>query len=375
MFEKPANSTVGNLRGFTLIELLVATAIIGLLLGLMLPAIQQGREAARRMECKNNLKQIGLAIQNYHDAMNCLPPATIAGSSRCPPCAYPDTSGCGACPPPAFRKGPATVFLLPYLDQAITYNAINFSAANIESPMQTVPGSRRLIAQLSIKTYLCPSDSSRDVGGSGHGRINYITCIGPYSNAASHGNWRDSCGCDMTGTVAANVAARLTAYTDTPPPGGGAPLKTNTGRNQAPGAFGNLGWNSSTGAPTGGCSTFADFTDGLSNTIFVGETRPACNYLARSGWFMTYNGSGYGTTGVPINWNSCGQTANRSMETNCNVYCSGNTSFAYMSAHEGGCNFLFGDGRVAFLPENIDMWVYARLGAKADGGIDNTGSY
>jgi len=364
-----------NLRGFTLIELLVGMAIMGMLIALLLPAVQQGREAARRMECKNNLKQIGLAIHNYHDAMNVLPPATINGYPPCGTCVYPNTAGCVACPGPTFRKGPATVFLLPYIDLAATYNAIDFTAANIESPLQVTPGTTIPIAQQGIKTYMCPSDTYSSFTWNGNGRLNYLTCVGPYSMSTSHGNWTGSCGCDMTGTIVSTAAAALNVYTDATPPGGSLPLRTNTGTNGSPGAFGNLGWNNSTGMPVGGCSNFAQFSDGLSSTIFVGETRPTCSAIARSGWYFTNNGCGEATTGIPINWDTCSQVPDRTGETNCNVACNSNTIYGFKSAHTGGCNILFGDGRVAFVSEKIDMWVYAELGAKADGVPVDAGSY
>jgi prepilin-type N-terminal cleavage/methylation domain-containing protein len=364
-------------RGFTLIELLVVIAIIAVLIALLLPAVQQVRESARRMQCKNNLKQIGLAIQNYHDSMSVLPPATIQGSAPCTACAYPNLPGCSNCPPPTFRKGPATVFLLPYLDQANIYNAINFEAPDIESPVQTTGSTNQPIARNSIATYMCPSDAYERFSWNNFGRLNYITSLGPYSMAGSHGNWASNCACDMTGTVDKTDAAQLTVYTESANPTSGVftPLKTATGRNGAPGAFGNVTWVPTTHQPRGGCSNFSEFTDGLSNTIFVGETRPTCNNSARAGWYFTGNGCGNGSTAIPINWNSCSQTANPTAEVNCNVSCSGNTSYGFKSAHVGGCHLLFGDSRVVFVSQNIDMWTYAKLGAKADGAPAETPSY
>ena len=375
MLEPQGNARRRKAVGFTLIELLTVIAIVAVLIAFFLPAVQQIRESARRLECRNNLKQIGLAIHNYHDAMGVLPPATISGSPRCPACSYPSASGCGACPPPAFRKGAATVFLLPYIDMATIYNAIDFSAPNIESPLQVVPGSATPIAQQAIKTYMCPSDSQSPYPSNGYGRLNYITSLGPYSMASSHGNWSNSCACDMTGTVTQTTAADLTIYTETIPPSGSQPLKTGTGRNGTPGAFANLSWNTTSFAPTGGCSTMAEFSDGLSNTIFVGETRPSCNITARHGWYFTNNGCGNGSTGIPINWDSCNESSDAAGETNCNSSCNGNTIYGFKSAHRGGCNLLYGDGRVSFVSENIDMWTYAKLGAKADGAIVEVGSY
>jgi len=116
-------------RGFTLVELLVVIAIIGMLVALLLPAVQSAREAARRMQCSNNLKQITLAVHNYHDALLYLPP----GSTN------PDLSG---------SSGLAAI--LPYLEQASTYSLYDFSKGNSD------PANLRSVSQ-KIKTYLCPS--------------------------------------------------------------------------------------------------------------------------------------------------------------------------------------------------------------------------
>ncbi|HEY2252736.1 MAG TPA: DUF1559 domain-containing protein, partial [Planctomycetaceae bacterium] len=124
-------------RGFTLIELLVVIAIIAVLVALLLPAVQQAREAARRSQCRNNLKQIGLALHNYHSSYNTFPPGYVAGAI------YPATScGWGWC-----------AQLLPYLDQTPLYNSINFqlpieNSANVPLLSKTLSG------------MLCPSDQT-----------------------------------------------------------------------------------------------------------------------------------------------------------------------------------------------------------------------
>jgi prepilin-type N-terminal cleavage/methylation domain-containing protein/prepilin-type processing-associated H-X9-DG protein len=119
-------------RGFTLVELLVVIAIVGLLLCLLLPAVQKVRQAAGRIQCQNNLKQIGLACEHYHDVQLTLPPGYYATA------AYPDTS-------PGWGWG---AFLLPFLEQDNVYRQIDFS-----TPVQNSPA-----AQVTIKLYLCPMD-------------------------------------------------------------------------------------------------------------------------------------------------------------------------------------------------------------------------
>jgi prepilin-type N-terminal cleavage/methylation domain-containing protein len=127
--------------GFTLIELLVVIAIIAILIALLLPAVQQAREAARRSQCKNNLKQIGLALHNYHDTANQFPPGQIRG--------FNGTNELGN----AFSWG---TMILPYLDQAPMYNRLNFSIGIAEGANKT------FVESLSgIPAVLCPSDSER----------------------------------------------------------------------------------------------------------------------------------------------------------------------------------------------------------------------
>src|SRR5881275_1807597 len=129
-------------RAFTLIELLVVIAIIAVLIGLLLPAVQKVREAANRMSCTNNLKQIGLALHSYHDGMGFFPPGYLDGNTD--PNSTPDND-----------VGPGwgwASFLLPYLEQGNIYKQINFNQG-------IGTGSNAAVAQMSLKVYLCPSDA------------------------------------------------------------------------------------------------------------------------------------------------------------------------------------------------------------------------
>jgi len=148
-------------RAFTLIELLVVIAIIAVLIALLLPAVQAAREAARRMQCANNLKQIGLAIHNYHTATNCFP---LGGSlSQC------DNTGQAL----NWTSWSAQALMLPYLEQNPLYNAINFNwAATYCQPAQAINSTAY---NTRVSAYLCPSD-----GNAGVVRINsYYACSGP----------------------------------------------------------------------------------------------------------------------------------------------------------------------------------------------------
>src|SRR5579871_2149683 len=135
-------------NGFTLIELLVVIAIIAVLMALLLPAVQQARESARRSQCTNNLKQIGLALHNYHEVHNSFPPSYLTYSN-----AVMGFPGADSNTAPYGDTGPgwaALAILLPYMEQSNLYNSIN----------QDVPcwdPTNARVAQTQIATYLCPS--------------------------------------------------------------------------------------------------------------------------------------------------------------------------------------------------------------------------
>lgn len=138
-------------RGFTLIELLVVIAIIAILVALLLPAVQQAREAARRTQCKNNLKQLGIALHNYHDTFNCFPPAHIRTQSAIP--ANNTLTG--------WRGFSAHSMLLPYIEQQNLYNTIDFTTY-FDAPQNTVPRRTRIAA------FLCPSDAPFNTADTGN---------------------------------------------------------------------------------------------------------------------------------------------------------------------------------------------------------------
>src|SRR5438105_6293628 len=213
-------------NGFTLIELLVVIAIIAILIGLLLPAVQKVREAANRMSCTNNLKQIGLALHNYHDAHKRFPPGYIDGNTN-------------RANTPDKDVGPGwgwASFLLPYIEQDNVYRQIDFKVG-------VGIGSNTAISQQPLKVHQCPSDGLQQAFA-----VYDSSFTTPIATVA-HGNY---VGCN----------GWLECYWNA---GGVGDPSGNDGLSGGMGQSGNgLFYRNSR-------NRVANVTDGLSNTIFVGE--------------------------------------------------------------------------------------------------------
>jgi len=312
--------------GFTLVELLVVIAIIGILVALLLPAVQSAREAGRRAQCANNLKQIGLALHNYEGPNKAFPPGSFW---RYYP---PGTSNRIEC------KGSIMIRLLPYIEQQALYELFDFDQC-VDG--QTLPGSSKWIQSTVVPTSVCPSDDHPGVLGEGtsseRALHNYAASSGPTRHA-------DNPNCRCPEWQSWNQYG--------PDPWGG----TYGSSTNFAGPFIRLGKS----------TKIRDCTDGLSSTIFFGEMRPMCSGHGDNGWAWSNNGQGLTATLVPINYDSCDRTSPTGSD-NCGRICNWNTELAFKSAHPGGAQFVFGDGSVQFLEETIDHWIYQYLGAKDDG--------
>jgi prepilin-type N-terminal cleavage/methylation domain-containing protein/prepilin-type processing-associated H-X9-DG protein len=306
-------------RGFTLIELLVVIAIIAILIALLLPAVQQAREAARRSSCKNNLKQIGLALHNYHDTYNTFPPGNI-------------TMG-DCCGTPSLINW--AISILPNLDQANLQRKYNFNLTN-EDP------SNLAILQSPLPVYNCPSD------------INAGRLERPASGPGSGKQWAMSSYRGMGGvgwTTSGYAYRRQWDSSDI------LNTKATTAKR------GMLHWcgavkNKGRFRPV----SFRDVTDGPSNTLFVGEYHTQTTVRRGTFWGYTY-------TSFVL---SAATPESRTLIPDFSLCASQGDSNpckrAWGSLHSGGAiNFLMGDGAVRNIAPNINVNLFTAL-ASIQGG-------
>ncbi|HUP81661.1 MAG TPA: DUF1559 domain-containing protein [Pirellula sp.] len=305
--------------GFTLVELLVVIAIIGILVGLLLPAVQAAREAARRMQCSNNLKQLGLGLHNYESAHKTFPPCGV------------DTN-----------EMSWTVLMLPYIEQTNLHSQFDFSQGSWNAKNRIA-----VVQNVTIPSYQCPSavtdtqfsvfnttGVAANVNEATVRTMHYHAILGPYGNNTSNAN--------QLYTSLGNTAAN------------------SFGPACTQGAFGNLTQVNATKFICGK-NPIGGMTDGTSNTLMVGEFSWKGYQFWRPftrGWYSDTRGTLLYTSKnvtYPINskfsllWNDA----------------------SFGSEHTGGAQFVRGDGSVQFVTQSVDMSTYRSLASRNGGEVSN----
>jgi prepilin-type N-terminal cleavage/methylation domain-containing protein len=326
-------------QGFTLIELLVVIAIIAILIALLLPAVQQAREAARRSQCKNNLKQLGLALHNYHEAFGLFPPGYVAqnGSMTTNDTTEPAQSG---------GNWSWGAYLLPMVDQGALYNQLNVGPQTCLQAMSTA-SSLALMGQ-PMAAFRCPSDPNS-------GRVTVT-----FKNSSS-GNVSPAPA--LSNYVAANHASDI--------------FRNATGTSTT--SLGMFYMNSGV--------SFRDILDGTSNTIALGER---CEVLRNgitgtdTGTAAVYNGSLNAQAGCAVCARGTRQQSSLGTRdvlgsgaasingptTVATAFAESTAARSFSSSHTGGAQFVMGDGSVRFISENIDLTkTFRNLISITDGAI------
>ncbi|QDV23022.1 DUF1559 domain-containing protein [Aureliella helgolandensis] len=314
-------STLSQRSAFTLVELLVVIAIIGILVGLLLPAVQAAREAARRMQCSNNVKQLGLAFHNYHDTFKIFP---INGAYRSIP-------GGGGGGPAIANTGKSWLqMILPQIEQAPLFNQIDFRVGL----QGTTPNilQNQIVANTVISGFLCPSD-----GESENGRLGNRSDV----NVDPPGTWAVT---NYKACAGSNWAWGV--YSPVSSPGGRHGGSTD-GLNSGNGIL------CSNQNQTNPVTRMRDLTDGTSNTYAIGEAQPGW-----SQWNWWYNPNAVTAT--------CAIPLNAVLKRPKNIGDWPN-NYSFASKHVGGGQFGLGDGSVRFVSESIDIGVY-RAYATISGG-------
>ncbi len=326
------------LRGFTLVELLVVIAIIGVLVALLLPAVQAAREAARRAQCANNLKQIGLAMHNYHDVFKTLPTGYTNDYGRAINMGGQTYAHHTDSPPNTLRASWAwSAYVAPFLELSAQHDVLGVTRRHAALAM-TEPTVREVL-QTRVPTLRCPSDD------------------GPILNACGNSHRQPRDVNDVTVQVATSNYVGVNH--------GHATLNIINDQRDCTGVlFVDSGIN------------FRDVLDGTSNVLMVGERAYRTNhvrcqrrqdncaaivFVAGATDPMNHMNRGPGSAlGVPgngINWPSPNSDCGNLWEAKSGFY----------SHHPGGAMFVFVDGSVRFITENLDLTTFRRLADRQDG--------
>ncbi len=333
-------------RGFTLVELLVVIAIIGVLIALLLPAVQQAREAARRIQCNNNLKQLGLAVQNYHDTYQSKIPYNTMGTSGTNPSFF--------------------VRLLPFVEQNAAYNLLQFPVNNFVSTTTSIGQSianATTLSALRVDGFKCPSSplpetyTDSNLNNLQFQLASYVGISGSYLRGGS---------------------VQPSTFPPTTPTG-----TPNFGSNGGTTYNGLIVAASPSGAsvssrPIG----LASITDGTSNTMLISEcanyyydqNRNRQSQNLRTSYGLGYGGTWssayYGTNGtIAQNVTTIKYPINYPYNSQPGYNNPGDENLPLVSAHPGGVLAVFADGSCHFLSETINYTVLTGLADRQDGSV------
>jgi prepilin-type N-terminal cleavage/methylation domain-containing protein/prepilin-type processing-associated H-X9-DG protein len=340
-----------RVRGFTLIELLVVIAIIAVLIALLLPAVQSAREAARRAQCVNNMKQLGLAMHNYHSVSNCLPAGNISKEGD-------PATGCGRYIFSGCQNTPWFCLMLPQVEQAPLYNSFNFDLG-MEGPFAPLPlgfFANSTVYGTKVNVFQCPSDRDNKfqiipayLGG---------VLSGPIGTKGNYGvSWGNTYWGQDTPATAPPMLDPVT---------GKVPQFMRS-------AFGfyRVG--------------FASITDGTSNTVLMAEVLQGEMYDVRGLLWSSIPGGGSFFSRLPPNnptdyyqTGLYGDQLNQPIfcisEPGMGLPCQGNAGDqrAYAgsrSRHPGGINVLLGDGSVRFVKNSVNPTIWVGLNTISGGEV------
>jgi prepilin-type N-terminal cleavage/methylation domain-containing protein/prepilin-type processing-associated H-X9-DG protein len=311
--------------GFTLIELLVVIAIIAVLIALLLPAVQAAREAARRIQCTNNLKQVGLAVHNYSDVVGSLPPGT---------------SGC--------CNGTWQAFILPYLEQTALANSYNFMNPRYVHPSNTT------VTQSFISALLCPSNGLQHKPVTG--------ALGAFTGMISAHNYVANFGATDIDQQDLLGDSRFA----------GAPFGYIAPYSNA---------NHAASPNKGKLVTIATITDGTTNTLLASEILivPKENEIRGNTWwadstsFTAYLAPNSPIPDVMYSNRACVPTIAR--PTPCANATAGPLYLAARSSHSGGVNATMADGSVRFMKNSISLPIWRALSTTQGGEVISSDAY